>query len=136
MIYLFVSGWNFIYALSVAVWFLYQIVLLDIFKMTLYLSHAKKKNVQKKSVMIISTLCKIWGYCSAVTEDSSVLGWGMLCCWMNRTFGWHYSPSKFVEMLAQQYRGPSQRTNLHILHPFDSTFATYKIKYISHILPY
>ena len=129
LIYPFVSEWNFICSLSVAVWFLYQIVLLDVLNMTLYLFHAKK-NVQKKSVVIVSTLCKIWGYSSVVTEDSGVLGWGMSCCWKNRTFGWHYSHSKFMELLAQQYRGTSQRLNLHILHPFDSTFATHKIKYI------
>lgn len=86
--------------------------------------------------MIISTLCKILGYCHAVTEVSGVLGWGMLCCWMNRTFGWCCSRSKCMELLAQQYRGTSQRTSLHILHPFDSTSATYHIKYIHHILPY
>ena len=134
LIYPFASEWNFIYSLSVAVWFLYQIVLLDVLNITLYLFHAKT-NVQQRSVVILSTLCKICGYSSVVTEDSGVLGWEMSCCWKNRTFGWQYSYSKFMELLAQQYRGTSQRLNLHILHlhilhPFDSTFGTYKIKYI------
>jgi len=130
LIYSFVSEWNFIYSLSVAVWFIYQIVLLDVLNMTLFLFHAKKKNVQKKSVVLVSTLCKVWGYSSAVTENSGVLGWGMSWCWKNRTFGWHNSHSKFMELLAQQYRSTSQRLNLHILHLFDSTFATCKIIYI------
>jgi hypothetical protein len=115
-------------------------VLLDVLNITLYLFHAKT-NVQQRSVVILSTLCKICGYSSVVTEDSGVLGWEMSCCWKNRTFGWQYSYSKFMELLAQQYRGTSQRLNLHILHlhilhPFDSTFGTYKIKYIYIYLMY